>query len=541
MLTRSTSQEATFSPNDEPTSITTSPLEGTTLQYQGSIQEQAESDSSRRQARLSSAADRLAQLDEEIVLEQIRVRELQLAHLKKAAQGIIPAASLFPNDDNVSVLGEPSKNGDHNHSVTIIKTVEKDLLAKILDTSEKAKSFAWLQLIAVYIGHGGRQNPWSFLHSQRRKAFEKYLSKTSGQSTTAGEYYDDMVYTSADTCIFIKDYIGFVIQENHIKEDDFLNHCVMKESLKFDAPGIRDYILAMMETIDMFSHFNIPTYIKVQKLVLGIQPASFRDMVTIKNRAIFTFSWDSAVSCIEKACQNEEDAYRHFEQGHGRIAIKASEKVVKDAKTKGNNGYECSNCHKTGHNAGQCDKPCTRCSPSCGELPNKCPVFLKHKASFSINREERSKQMKKVYKASNAALAKASIAKTDKKVYNSCSLSILPNAHSGSRPKRKAMMKPPAVTTNSIPQQDNTLIDFGCNGNFLNHKHFFDRNTFVPSPSTMVNLPDSSGVTGSGTGLFCGQQAHFLPQFEKSLICSEFFTDHNCAVVYLDDEMYISA
>ena len=207
----------------------------------------------------------------------------------------------------------------------------------------------------------------------------------------------------------------------------------MKESSKFDAPKLRDYILAMGKTIDMFSHFQIPTYSKVQKLVLGIQLASFRDMVTIKNRAIFTFSWDAAVSCIEKSCQNEEDAYRHFEQGHGRLAFKSFDKGSnKDSsKVKGKsdtrNGYECSNCHNTGHNAGQCDKICTRCTPSCGEIPSKCPVFLKSKASFSVSREERAKQVKKVYKASNAEHAKASIPKTDKNIalqyiiiYNHC-------------------------------------------------------------------------------------------------------------------------
>ncbi len=53
-------------------------------------------------------------------------------------------------------------------------------------------------------------------------------------------------------------------------------------------------------------------------------------------------------------------------------------------------GYECSNCHNSGHNAGQCDKICTRCIPSCGEVPSKCPIFLKNKALFSVNREERA-------------------------------------------------------------------------------------------------------------------------------------------------------
>jgi len=328
-----------------------------------------ESDISFDQVLTLSAADRLAQIDEQIVLEKIRVREIELAHLKAIQKVLIPASSV-PPDDNISVLeGSPHtsrKSIFQNRSSTIIKTIEKDLLAHILDTSEKGRSFAWIQLIVVYIGHGGRQNPWSFLHSQRRKAFEKYLSIKIGAPTIAEDYYEYMIYDSnAKECQFIRDYISFIIQENNIKEDDFLDHCMMKESQKFNGPKIRDYILAMGETIDMFSNFHLPIHLQVQKLVLGIQPVAFRDIVITKNRAIFTFSWEAAVNCIEKDCKNEEDAGRHFEQGHGRLAYsnhKSFDKGgIKDAgKTKGKSdpkpGYECSNCHNSGHNAGQCDK-----------------------------------------------------------------------------------------------------------------------------------------------------------------------------------------
>ena len=59
--------------------------------------------------------------------------------------------------------------------------------------------------------------------------------------------------------------------------------------------------------------------------------------------------------------------------------------------------------------------------------------------------------MKKVYKASNAEHAKASISKTDKsKVSHSRSLSIIPNAHSGSRPKRNI----PATMSEAANSED---------------------------------------------------------------------------------------
>ena len=152
--------------------------------------------------------------------------------------------------------------------------------------------------------------------------------------------------------------------------------------------------------------------------------------------------------------------------------------------------------------------------------------------------------MKKVYKASNAKHAKASLSKTDKsKVSHSRSLSVLSSAHSGPRQKLNtpATMKPPAVKMSSFPPLDSTLTDFGCSGNFFSNKNTFDSYSFVTTPSTMVQLPDSRGVTGGGTDLFCGQPAHYtyLPNFDKSLLCSEFFNDKNYAVLYLDDDLFI--
>jgi len=131
MLTRSKSTEATLSPNEfEPIN---------------------------RSTHILSAAERLAQLDEEIILETIRIRELELVRLKSNRGPSIPA--IFPiEDDNISVLDDlsqhSSKPGFQHSSSTIIKTVEKDLLANILNTSEKSKSFNWLQLVVVHIGHG---------------------------------------------------------------------------------------------------------------------------------------------------------------------------------------------------------------------------------------------------------------------------------------------------------------------------------------------------------------------------------------------------
>ena len=46
-------------------------------------------------------------------------------------------------------------------------------------------------------------------------------------------------------------------------------------------------------------------------------------------------------------------------------------------------------------------------------------------------------------------------------------------------------------------------------------------------------------MSAAGIGTFCGQTAHYLPSFDKSLLCSEFFTDQNCAVLAIDDRLYV--
>ena len=95
MLTRSKSPEATLSHNES------EPINGST--------------------HISSAAERLAQLDEEIILETIRIRELQLVRLKDHRP---PLPANFPiEDDNISVLDDlsqhSSKPGCHHSSATI--------------------------------------------------------------------------------------------------------------------------------------------------------------------------------------------------------------------------------------------------------------------------------------------------------------------------------------------------------------------------------------------------------------------------------------
>jgi len=52
-------------------------------------------------------------------------------------------------------------------------------------------------------------------------------------------------------------------------------------------------------------------------------------------------------------------------------------------------------------------------------------------------------------------------------------------------------------------------------------------------------LPDESGAVSKAVGTFCGEKAHLLPSFDKSLLCSEFFTNQNCAVLAIDDSLYV--
>jgi hypothetical protein len=87
-------------------------------------------------------------------------------------------------------------------------------------------------------------------------------------------------------------------------------------------------------------------------------------------------------------------------------------------------------------------------------------------------------------------------------------------------------------------EEDNLLIDFGANGNFIHRENIMDLNSISKVTESQVFLPDESGVSAHGVGSFCGQLAHLLPNFDKSLLCSEFFTDQKCAVLVLDDRLY---
>jgi hypothetical protein len=83
------------------------------------------------------------------------------------------------------------------------------------------------------------------------------------------------------------------------------------------------------------------------------------------------------------------------------------------------------------------------------------------------------------------------------------------------------------------------LVDFGANGNFINCETAFDQNSMAPVTDSQVFLPDESGAVSEAIGTFCGEKAHLLPSFDKSLLCSEFFTNQNCAVLTIEDNLYV--
>ena len=98
----------------------------------------------------------------------------------------------------------------------------------------------------------------------------------------------------------------------------------------------------------------------------------------------------------------------------------------------------------------------------------------------------------------------------------------------------------PTVTTPLGPASpDDVIIDFGCNGNFLHTIGAFDNSPLISSSNTTIHLPDSSGVHINGSGLFCGEPALFVENFDKSLICSEFFTNNNCACLYINNRLFV--
>ena len=535
--------------------------------------------------------DELAEIDRALKLEALAAKrlelelqkeknhrtrqELQLLRAAPVSKTTIPSGEKKSEEDDDSDGSIKSGAIALARSTTIIKYRERDLLAHTLDDSDPKPSFEWLKRITVYINHGGRQNALGFLSPERLIAFNDFLEDSTGETTNCDVRYETMVYTKASDCPFIQDYISFIVEENDLKPSDYLDHCAMAPTNVFNAPKIKNYILNMRVTISMFDHLRVKPSLQIKKLVAGLQPFTFRNFIVREYKDIFSGSWADAVESITEAYKTEQLQVRNAARGFGSISrtvqktpdkpspdkggnrphdkdgnFRGKKQVDKEishdksGKSDGRSGLRCGNCKGNDHTIAQCEYECTRCVPSCGEKPSKCPVYLKYRAVLSSSKDEREKQITRAYKSNNAqsSVSSTSAKRAAPKVHHKFKSAISSNTFSGIRPKRRvswATTPAEAITTSCQSSPDELLIDFGCNGNFLNSKAIFDTESFVTTSNTKVHLLDSSGVNGGGVGIFCGQTAFYLPNFDKSLPCSEVCTDQNCAVLYLKDRMYV--
>jgi len=484
-----------------------------------------------------------------------------------------------PNAASGPSAGSASNATSNERSANIIKECEKDLLKSLLKVSAPKPSFFWLQKLSDYVNYGGREYPWNFLHPRRKKEFDKFLSAKHGVSTTCEDAYNTAVYSKASECPFIKDYSDFIIKENNLNPGQYLKECAMERSSVFDGSKIKDYLNEMELTIDMFDGKGISNATAVKSLVQGLQPWAFRDFIIEDHPEIYSSRWVTAVEIITEACNIEQDIERKRNQGYGFTSKSAHTKVVKpaggvkkdkprpledvdqkptgkadlDARSPDKTGkpspkpdgkqIRCTNCKTIGHTVSQCEYECTRCDPPCGQRPARCPVYLKHRDILSSRVHEREKELTRAYKSNNGrASASSSSSRKSSQVGHKNLSPPKTKSPSGHRSTQRVTWKIPLTTTAMAPGPplpDDLLIDFGCNGNFITSISKFDPCSYVPTSDKKVHLPDSSGVDCKGSGLFCGQPALLLDNFDKSLLCSEFFTDQNCAVLHLGNRLFV--
>ena len=419
-------------------------------------------------------------------------------------------ARVSASTDSTTVRDQPPPSGSGvaiatDRSSTIIKECEKELVKNLLQVSAPGPSFLWVQKLTEYINYGGSAFPWNFLHPRRKNAFEDFLSDKEASPTTCEVFYNTNVYTRASECLFLADYKQFIIDENAINPGDYLAECAMDRSGIFDGTKIRDYLGQMRLTVDMFDGMGLSNATAVKRLVQGLQPWAFRDFILKDHPEIYSCRWGTAVDIITKAFRIEQDMERKRAQGYGslgRAAPKAG--VVRFSETarqpevgsrKTGDGVSsspspspksrhtnikpdekpmrCTNCQAQGHTVSQCDLACTRCVPSCGQRPSRCPVYLRHRDVLSSRNVEREKQMSRAYKSNNS---RASSLASSKVFPSSIPLSPLHN-HSG---RRASSSIPPPTTTRETtapgpPSPDDLIIDFGCNGNFFHSTTPFDK------------------------------------------------------------------
>ena len=148
----------------------------------------------------------------------------------------------------------------------------------------------------------------------------------------------------------------------------------MADSDEFDSALLDEYIML----------------IRMEQLILGLQPKKFRQVVLYHHKFIETLpTVEEAICIVEEEINTYQDAVDlsihvgglHHSKGH---------KLPKQREERGDaptvlgtpaRSYEkCFNCNSTEHDLWDCPTMCKRCIPPCGKIFPQCPVYVDFKA-----------------------------------------------------------------------------------------------------------------------------------------------------------------
>jgi len=273
---------------------------------------------------------------------------------------------------------------------------------------------------------GGRQFIGSWLSSGRTNQFLAYLPYLySGFdiTTTSGLeswYLGRKDWTFDENCPFMKDYTLFIISENRLPPERFLDDVKMKPSKDFDHVHLMDFIAKFSVRVKMFSEYDYPinisaipgtaakrgisAHMQVQKALEGMQPRAFVSKIIVENPMVYLMDWTSFIGVVTTLAGKKQDAKYLVEGGYGERVKDpgAADKI--DSLT----SMVCRNCNATGHPIKDCRKKCTRCIPSCGEIPSLCPRYLAMKREYKGSPRQFGSCVNAVYLEVNAAARETS-------------------------------------------------------------------------------------------------------------------------------------
>ena len=306
------------------------------------------------------------------------------------------------------------------------KIAERALSAKPLDTGDPSKAFLWLSQGLQYYKWGGSHFLGAFLSSSRLGAFVRYLSKIyqdfkprTGIALSVWYTEERRDWSTDEDCPFIQDYTLFVVHENAMSEKNLLDHIAMPELKKFDHVAINDFLANISTAVRMFWKYQpsrdsgkvgatgIPVQKQIMKAMSGFRPLTFSRKLLDDNPTLYSETWEEFEKLVSTLSLNMQTQRNLTSEGYGEDARSGDRTVDRSAGSVTSLAdWTCQNCKLKGHKINDCSQKCTKCVPSCGQVPSKCPRFLALQRTFKGGaRGAFSAELRQTHFEANAASA----------------------------------------------------------------------------------------------------------------------------------------